>query len=112
MRRRGAADEGGDLSKCEVSHWHIVRGQRGGLNTKPRKHAECNIFCFAGLSFITLCMEVKLLDLTHQNLNIRREVRNAIDEVCDSQHFILGPVVERFEKNLAAYCNTRHAIGL
>src|SRR2546421_6208611 len=57
-------------------------------------------------------MQVKLLDLTHQYLNIRREVRKAIDEVCDSQHFILGPVVERFEKNLAEYCNTKHAIGV
>src|SRR5437588_11972805 len=57
-------------------------------------------------------MQVKLLDLTHQYLNIRREVRKAIDEVCDSQHFILGPVVERFEKNLAEYCHTKHAIGV
>jgi len=57
-------------------------------------------------------MQVKLLDLTHQYLNIRREVRKVIDEVCDSQHFILGPTVERFEKNLAEYCNTKHAIGV
>jgi dTDP-4-amino-4,6-dideoxygalactose transaminase len=57
-------------------------------------------------------MQVKLLDLTHQYLNIRREVRKAIDEVCDSQHFILGPVVERFEKDLAEYCNTKHAIAV
>jgi len=55
---------------------------------------------------------VKLLDLTHQYLGLRREIRKAIDEVCDSQHFILGPVVERFERNLAAYCNTKHAIGV
>src|SRR3954471_20623161 len=57
-------------------------------------------------------MQVKLLDLTHQYLNIRREIRKAIDDVCDPQSFILGPTVERFEKNLAEYCNTKHAIGL
>jgi dTDP-4-amino-4,6-dideoxygalactose transaminase len=57
-------------------------------------------------------MQVKLLDLTHQYLNIRREVRKAIDDVCDAQSFILGPTVERFEKNLAEYCNTKHAIGV
>lgn len=57
-------------------------------------------------------MQVKLLDLTGQYLNLRREIRKAIDELCDAQAFILGPTVERFEKNLAAYCGTKHAIGV
>ena len=35
-----------------------------------------------------------------------------MDAVCDAQAFILGPTVERFERNLAAYCETRHAIGV
>src|SRR6266699_4996347 len=69
-------------------------------------------FVLKGFRLSLIVMQVKLLDLTHQYLNIRREVRKVIDEVCDSQHFILGPVVERFEKNLAAYCNTKHAIGV
>ena len=55
---------------------------------------------------------VKLLDLTAQYLPIRNEIRRAIDEVCDSQALILGPYVERFEKKLAAYCQTRVAIGV
>ena len=57
-------------------------------------------------------MDVKLLDLTAQYLPIRNEIRRAIDEVCDSQALILGPYVERFEKKLAAYCQTRAAIGV
>src|SRR5256714_1996404 len=57
-------------------------------------------------------MEVKLLDLQAQYLPIRNEIRRAIDQVCDEQALILGPAVERFEKNLAAYCQTKHAIGL
>jgi len=57
-------------------------------------------------------MDVKLLDLTAQYLPIRNEIRRAIDEVCDSQALILGPYVERFEKKLAAYCQTKHAIGV
>src|SRR5688500_9406354 len=57
-------------------------------------------------------MQVKLLDLTAQYLNIRREIRKAIDDICDAQTFILGPVVEQFEKNLAAYCGTKHALGM
>src|SRR5580692_8755942 len=57
-------------------------------------------------------MNVKLLDLTAQYLPLRNEIRRAIDEVCDSQGLILGPHVERFEKKLAAYCQTKHAIGV
>src|ERR1043165_5039103 len=57
-------------------------------------------------------MNVKLLDLQAQYLPIRNEIRRAIDEVCDEQALILGPAVEKFEKNLAAYCQTKHAIGV
>src|SRR5438045_4906147 len=57
-------------------------------------------------------MNVKLLDLQAQYLPIRNEIRRAIDEVCDAQALIVGPHVEKFEKNLAAYCQTKHAIGV
>jgi dTDP-4-amino-4,6-dideoxygalactose transaminase len=57
-------------------------------------------------------MEVKLLDLQEQYFPLRSEIRRAIDEVCDAQALILGPHVEKFEKNLAAYCQTKHAIGV
>jgi dTDP-4-amino-4,6-dideoxygalactose transaminase len=57
-------------------------------------------------------MEVKLLDLQEQYLPMRNEIRRAMDEVCDAQALILGPHVEKFEKHLAEYCQTRHAIGV
>jgi dTDP-4-amino-4,6-dideoxygalactose transaminase len=57
-------------------------------------------------------MNVKLLDLQAQYLPLRNEIRRAIDAVCDEQALILGPHVERFERNLAAYCRTKHAIGV
>jgi len=57
-------------------------------------------------------MNVKLLDLQAQYLLIRNEIRRAMDEVCDAQALILGPHVERFEKHLAVYCGTKHAIGI
>src|SRR5258706_6607049 len=57
-------------------------------------------------------MNVKLLDLQAQYLPIRQDIRRAIDEVCDQQALILGPHVERFERNLATYCQTKHAIGV
>jgi dTDP-4-amino-4,6-dideoxygalactose transaminase len=57
-------------------------------------------------------MQVKLLDLTAQYLPLRNEIRRAIDEVCDQQAFILGPHVEKFERSLAEYCETKHVIGV
>src|SRR5437763_12196042 len=57
-------------------------------------------------------MNVPLLDLQAQYLPIRNEIRRAIDEVCDQQALILGPHVEKFEQSLAAYCQTKHAIGV
>ncbi len=57
-------------------------------------------------------MNVKLLDLQAQYLPLRAEIRRAIDEVCDNQALILGPAVESFEKSLASYCGTKHAIGV
>src|SRR4030095_6548526 len=62
--------------------------------------------------FSPTIMNVKLLDLQAQYLPIRNEIRRAIDQVCDEQALILGPAVERFERQLAEYCQTRHAIGV
>jgi dTDP-4-amino-4,6-dideoxygalactose transaminase len=57
-------------------------------------------------------MNVKLLDLQAQYAPLREEIRRAIDKVLDEQSLVLGPHVETFEKNLAAYCGTKHAIGV
>ena len=56
-------------------------------------------------------MKVPLLDLKAQYETIRDEVRAAVDRVFESQQFILGVEVENFERDAAAYCGTRHAIG-
>ena len=55
---------------------------------------------------------VPLLDLKYQYAPMREEIRKAMDEVCDSQHFILGPKVEAFEAHIADYCGTAEAIGV
>jgi dTDP-4-amino-4,6-dideoxygalactose transaminase len=57
-------------------------------------------------------MRVPILDLKVQYAAIRDEITRAIDEVCESQAFALGPAVAEFEKNVAAYCNSKHAIGV
>ncbi|MFU8803160.1 MAG: DegT/DnrJ/EryC1/StrS family aminotransferase, partial [Bradymonadaceae bacterium] len=57
-------------------------------------------------------MDVPFLDLKAQYANIRIDVRLAIDEVLDSQIWIGGPVLERFEEAMAGRFNSRHAIGV
>jgi dTDP-4-amino-4,6-dideoxygalactose transaminase len=57
-------------------------------------------------------MPVPLLDLKVQYASIRDDVRHAIDEVCDSQHFILGPKVAELEQRLAAYCAVPAGCGV
>lgn len=57
-------------------------------------------------------MKVPLLDLKAQYSKIRDDVRKVLDEVCDSQYFILGPRVEAFEKRMAGYCGTGYAVGV
>src|SRR5216110_2323427 len=57
-------------------------------------------------------MAVPLLDLKLQYATIRDEVLRVTDEVYSSQMFILGKRVDAFEADLAAYCRTRHAVGI
>ena len=57
-------------------------------------------------------MQVPLLDLKAQYARIREEIKSAVDEVLESQVFILGPKVESLEKNVAAYCGAKHAVGV
>lgn len=56
--------------------------------------------------------KIPIVDLGAQYAKIRMEIRPAIDEVLESQQFILGPAVERFEKQMAAYLGCAHAIGI
>jgi dTDP-4-amino-4,6-dideoxygalactose transaminase len=55
---------------------------------------------------------VPLLDLKAQYATIRDEVREAIDRVVESQHFILGPEVEALEREVAEYSGCRFGIGV
>ncbi len=57
-------------------------------------------------------MNVPLLDLKAQFASIKAEITDAIAEVLDSQHFILGPKVEECEKAIAAYSRCAHAVGV
>ncbi len=57
-------------------------------------------------------MHVPLLDLKAQYATIKSEVEDAIAEVMESQHFILGPKVDQCEKAIAQYSQCSQAIGV
>ena len=57
-------------------------------------------------------MIVPLLDLKAQYQSIKEDVLKVTEEIFDSQYFILGPHVERLEKEIAAYCRTDYALGV
>jgi dTDP-4-amino-4,6-dideoxygalactose transaminase len=57
-------------------------------------------------------MKVPLLDLKAQYATIRDEVRAVVDEVLESQQFIMGPAVGAFEGAAARYTGARHALGV
>lgn len=52
-----------------------------------------------------------MLDLGRQYAQIRDEVLAAIERVCASQHFILGPEVDALEREVAAFVGTAEAVG-
>ena len=57
-------------------------------------------------------MQVPLLDLRPQYQPLAKEIQAAIERVCASQHFILGPAVRELEASVAAYCQCRHGVGV
>ena len=57
-------------------------------------------------------MQVPLLDLRAQYSPLKAEILETVAELCDSQRFILGPKVEAFEQELAAYCQSGGAVGV
>ena len=55
---------------------------------------------------------VPLLDLQAQYRPLRAELLTAIERVCDSQRFIMGPEVEALERELVEALEVNHAIGV
>jgi dTDP-4-amino-4,6-dideoxygalactose transaminase len=51
-------------------------------------------------------------DLTRQYREIAPEVRHAIDEVLPTGKYILGPAVQAFEREWAAYCEAQFSLGI
>ena len=57
-------------------------------------------------------MQVPFLDLHAGSAELRTEIDTAIARVLDSGWYILGPEVDAFESEFAAYCEASHCVGL
>jgi dTDP-4-amino-4,6-dideoxygalactose transaminase len=57
-------------------------------------------------------MQVPLLDLKLQYQSLKKELDDALLRVAESQYFILGPEVEKMEKNISEFLNCNYAIGV
>src|SRR4030066_2340025 len=57
-------------------------------------------------------MKVPLLDLKPQYHSLKKELDDAVLRVAESQYFILGPEVEKMEKEFCEYLKCNHAIGV
>src|SRR5882724_1028601 len=55
---------------------------------------------------------VPLLDLQAQYRPLRTEILAAIERVCDSQRFIMGPEITALEGEMAAMLDVRHAVAV
>lgn len=56
-------------------------------------------------------MNIPFLDLKRQYVHLKEQLDEAVQDVIDSQMFILGSSVSKFEEELAKYCDTKFAVG-
>ncbi len=57
-------------------------------------------------------MNVPLLDLKPQYQQIKSDVEAEMADIVASQHFILGPKVEKLEREIADYCHVKDSVGV
>src|SRR5512136_1326699 len=57
-------------------------------------------------------MKVEFYGHVRQYHNIKREIDKNIQTVLESGQYVMGPMLKRFEDELARYHGTKHAVGL
>jgi dTDP-4-amino-4,6-dideoxygalactose transaminase len=57
-------------------------------------------------------MKIPFVDLKSLHSEIKGELREVFDRVLDNSSFVLGPEVQRFEQEFAAYCGTEHCVAV
>ncbi len=56
--------------------------------------------------------QIPFVNLKNQHASLKSELLNAVGEVIDSGHFILGEQVAEFERQFARLCGVRYAVGV
>ncbi len=57
-------------------------------------------------------MKIPLLDLKKQYQTLKPAILKAIENIVESGHFIMGPDIEAFEKEVAGYLGVKYALGV
>jgi dTDP-4-amino-4,6-dideoxygalactose transaminase len=55
---------------------------------------------------------VPFVDLSSSHASLKTRILADISRVIDNGAFVNGPAVERFEQEFAAYCETKHCVGV
>jgi dTDP-3-amino-3,4,6-trideoxy-alpha-D-glucose transaminase len=61
---------------------------------------------------INSAMPLPYLDLRAMHLELEEDLERAFGRVLRSGWYLLGPELEEFEREFAAYCGTRHCVGV
>ena len=57
-------------------------------------------------------MKIPFVDLKSLHVEIKDDLREVFDRVLDNSTFVLGPEVQRFEHEFAAYCGTEYCVAV
>src|SRR5438045_8047999 len=88
----------------------LVRPRRASSAASPRGRTGAS--APTRVAILPRAMPIPLLDLKQQYRTIKDDVLRVTEEVYESQAFILGKKVEAFEKDFAAYCSAKYAVGV
>jgi dTDP-4-amino-4,6-dideoxygalactose transaminase len=55
---------------------------------------------------------VPFFDLAAQHAGLKTEITDALNRVVSGSHLIMGPELEAFENEFAAFCGTAHCVGV
>src|SRR5262245_44600109 len=70
------------------------------IQEKGQKHSKNNV------------KKVSIIDFSLQHQKLRDEIRAVVDEVFESQQFILKERVSRLEQEVASALGVKHAVGV
>lgn len=61
---------------------------------------------------LTNTSKIPFLDLVSLHRELKEELYSVLGRALDTAGFIGGPMVEEFERDFAAYCTTKHCVGV